>query len=183
IGARPAVFDPVVVVVPALAALGVQPAGKSGGRLAAAVEHLWRQSAEFLLTRSESPPAPPKDWRQEATLSCRCADCRELETFARNPAEREHRFRVRQDRRRHLHDAIGQHGLEMTHVTERQGSPQTLVCTKDRRGYRWRCEQYRQDIAALATLAGLREAGQEGVRRELARIAAARARYEKWVPE
>lgn len=41
----------------------------------------------------------------------------------------------------------------MTHVTERKGSPQTLVCTKDRRRYQRRCQQYIKDIDTLKALA------------------------------
>jgi len=43
----------------------------------------------------------------------------------------------------------------MTHATGRVGSPQTLVCTKDRRTFDRRMEQYRDEIAAMRTLVGL----------------------------
>jgi hypothetical protein len=62
---------------------------------------------------------------------------------------------MRQDRRRHLHRQIARHELDMTHVTERKGSPQTLVCTKTRRNYQRRCKEYRQEAVALAALAEL----------------------------
>jgi hypothetical protein len=103
-------------------------------------------------------PGEPTDWAQPANLECRCADCRELEAFARNPNERVHRFRVRQDRRQHLHGTIKRCGLDINHQTERIGSPQTLVCTKTRRTFDNRCKQYTDDIASLNTLAAL-EAG------------------------
>lgn len=85
-------------------------------------------------------------------LSCRCEDCRELQAFALNPDEQTHRFRVRKDRRQPLHRNIERHGLDMTHVTERKGSPQTLVCTKTRRTYERRCDQYQKDISSMSTL-------------------------------
>lgn len=95
--------------------------------------------------------------------------------------EQVHRFRVRQDRRQHLHGQIEKHRLDMTHVTERKGSPQTLVCTKDRRSYQWRCEQYRQDIAALTALAEL--GGRPGIpTASLQSIATARERAAAWSP-
>jgi hypothetical protein len=137
---------------------------------------LWTHSAEFLLKRSELPPEPPKDWRQQARLSCSCADCRELQAFVADPAEQVHRFRVRKDRRQHLHQQIERHGLDMTHATERRGSPQTLVCTKDRRSYQRRCEQYRQDIAAMAALTELGRSASEQCGSLLTRMAGARAR-------
>jgi hypothetical protein len=86
---------------------------------------------------------------------------------------------MRQDRRQHLHRQIARHELDMTHVTERKGSPQTLVCTKTRRNYQRRCKEYRQEAVALAALAELADLA-EGSPRELApycgRIAAARER-------
>src|ERR1700689_3118979 len=73
-------------------------------------------------------------------------------TFARDPAGRFHRFRVKKERRRHLHNTIDRYQLDMTHVTERVGSPQTLVCTKDRRTFDRRMKQYHDEIAAMRTL-------------------------------
>jgi hypothetical protein len=123
-----------------------------------AFSSLWQHAAGLLLARSEFPPTEPADWAQPANLECRCADCRELEAFARNPNERVHRFRVRQDRRQHLHGTIERYGLDMNHQTERIGSPQTLVCNKNRRTFDNRCKQYTDDIASLNTLAAM-EAG------------------------
>ncbi|MGH7947431.1 MAG: hypothetical protein ACREF9_20855, partial [Opitutaceae bacterium] len=182
IAARPAVFDPGTVVVPALRVLRAEDRQSGSAWPDAAETHLWEQSSDFLLRRSESPPEPPTDWRQDAAVSCRCADCRELQTFVLDPVERVHRFRVRQDRRQHLHQTIDRHGLEMTHVTERKGSPQTLVCTKDRRSYRRRCDQYKQDIDALAALADLAEKDGAGYAAWLRRINAARVRHGNWSP-
>ena len=56
----------------------------------------------------------------------------ELQQFLIDPQEQVHRFRVRKDHRQPLHPQIGRHGCDMSHVTERRGSPQTLVCTKNR---------------------------------------------------
>jgi hypothetical protein len=62
------------------------------------------------------------------------------------------RFRLRKDRRRHLHQQIQRHGLDMTHETERRGSPQTLVCTKTRRKYERQCAEHKADVTAMSTL-------------------------------
>ena len=146
LAADPTAFDPVTVLVPGLALIREWDE---------AVARLWEHSAAFLLRRSSRPPETPQDWRQDVKLSCSCAECRELRAFTLDPVEQTHRFRVRQDRRMHLELQIRSHPLDMTHVTDRKGSPQTLVCTKDRRTYKRKCEQYRQDIAALAALAEL----------------------------
>jgi hypothetical protein len=170
--ARPKVFDPVTTLAPALAEV------REGD---AAVQSLWGPAVEFLLRRSGQPPTAPRDWRQEVTVTCKCAECRELQAFALNPAEQVHRFRTRQERRDHLANQIVRDHLDMTHVTDRKGSPQTLVCTKDRRSYVRRCEEYGRDIAALGSLtesAGKLPERDAGV---LERIAVARARAKGWV--
>ena len=171
--ARPAVFDPVTVLVPAIES--IEPKDAASARL-------WEHCVEFLLKRSEFPPEAPKDWRQSVKLSCTCADCRELQKFALDPVEQTHRFRVRKDRRQHLHGMIDRNGLDMTHVTERVGSPQTLVCTKDRRSYKRRCDEYRKEIAALAELEKVATKSTVGIQPVLDRIAAARGRANTWTP-
>ncbi len=141
--AHPQVFDPGKVIVPALASLREHDS---------AFRALWKSAAQFLLARSENRIEPPRDWRQEASLSCQCPDCRELQRFAADADAQSHRFRIRQDRRRHLHEMIAKHDLDMTHATERQGSPQTLVCTKTRRHHLRRVRQHAEDRAALRAL-------------------------------
>lgn len=154
LAARPETFSPVTLVVPALERIYA-----GWGRKAAAsdssVVHLWTRSADFLLRRSKVPPEPPSDWCLDAELSCSCPDCRELQVFARDSAARIHRFRIKKERRQHLHNAIDKHHLDMTHLTERVGSPQTLVCTKDRRTFDRRMKQYGHEIAAMRTLVRL----------------------------
>ena len=171
--ARSNVFDPVTILVPAL---GLVPTWD------AAVVRLWEHSAAFLLQRSGQPPTAPTDWRQEVQFACACADCRELQSFARNPVDQTHRFRVKKERRQHLHQQIEAHSLDMTHVTDRNGSPQTLVCTKDRRSYQRRCDQYRKDIAALGHLAERAKKSSAGNPVMLKHLAAARTLAEKWSP-
>lgn len=105
-----------------------------------------------------------------------------MQAFVLDPVEQTHRFRVRQDRRNHLEQMIRQHGLEMKSVTDRSGSPQTLVCTKDRRGYQARCAEYLKNIAALAVLADLAGADTSKLGDGLSRIKAARGLAEKWSP-
>jgi hypothetical protein len=148
--ANVALFDPPLLIVPALVTLHE----RGGGSPSADPEfqRLWRHAADFLLKRSEQPPAAPTDWRQDVKLSCKCEDCRELQVFTLDPVAQVHRFRVRQDRRQHLHQRIEQHGLDMTHVTERKGSPQTLVCTKTRRTYQRQCEQHQADCVSMGKL-------------------------------
>ncbi len=153
ISARPETFVPDTMLVPALSLLEQQLSqhiGEDPARI-----KLWLHSAEFLLARSEFPPVEPSDWSQSVKLECNCEDCRELKAFAKDPVRREHLFRVRKERRQHLHQTIERHGLDMTQQTERSGSPQTLVCVKTRGTYQRRCEQYAQDIQSFKTLAAM----------------------------
>jgi len=154
VASRPETFKPVTLVVPALEQIYAER-GRKAVASDSSVLDLWTRSAEFLLRRSEAPPEPPSDWRLDTKLSCSCPDCRELQAFALDPAERVHRFRVKKERRQHLHNTIDKHRLDMTHVTERVGSPQTLVCTKDRRTFDRRMKQYRHEIAAMRALVAM----------------------------
>jgi hypothetical protein len=150
--AHPKIYAPDAVLVPALSRLHQQHGAKAAD---SAFGSLWQHAAEFLLARSEFPPQEPSDWAQPVKLNCRCADCRELEAFAKDPVQQVHRFRVRKDRRQHLHETIERYRLDMTHQTERIGSPQTLVCTKTRWTYEKRCQQYAQDIGHFKTLVAI----------------------------
>ena len=169
--AQPQVFDPGRVLVPALQSLCTAGDGGIAGH--AQRLRLWRHCCTFLLTRSEFPPPVPPDWTQPVALSCRCEDCLALQTFALDPRLREQRFRVRQDRREHLQRQIEQHGLDIHHVTERSGSPQTLVCRKTRESYRRQCRQHAEDVAAVRALQAL---GGVALAAECARLAAAAVR-------
>jgi hypothetical protein len=151
IAARPKIFRPVTLVVPALEQI-YATWGTKAAAADSSIGHLWTNSARFLLQRSEFPPEPPADWRLDVKLSCSCPDCRELQAFSLDPLERIHRFRVKKERRQHLHNMIDRHRLDMTHFTERVGSPQTLVCTKDRRSFDRRMKEYQNEIGAMRSL-------------------------------
>ena len=163
-------FDARTTIVPALRALRERGVAVMGDKEA---ERLWSCAAETLLALAGEPPAAPTDWRQDVRIGCKCEDCRELQRFARDPKAQVHRFRVRNDRRRHLHGQIARHGLDMTHVTERKGSPQTLVCTKTRRSYERKCAAYRENIVALGVLADLAGRPPKALAGQVERIAAA----------
>ncbi len=165
--AQPQVFDPGRVLVPALQTLCA--ADEHGGiDRNAQRSRLWCHCCTFLLARSEFAPPAPGDWSQPAALACRCEDCQALQAFALDPRLREQRFRVRQDRREHLQRQITQHNLDMHHVTDRSGSPQTLVCRKTRASYRRQCRQHAEDIAAMRALQALAVAASDADRVRLA---------------
>ncbi len=94
----------------------------------------------------------PTDYRRDANLSCTCADCADLRAFLQDPREKSHRFRVRQDRRLHLENALRGGRIDATCVTDRTGSPQSLVFTKTTASYEASVSKLRADRDALATL-------------------------------
>jgi len=118
----------------------------------AAVAQLLEHCFEQLRAATAKPIEPPKDWTREADLDCDCEHCRALGQFLRDPAARVGRFPLRKDRRQHLHQQIDRHGCDCTHETERKGSPQTLVCTKNQGSYERRLKQYDVDQKLLAEL-------------------------------
>lgn len=175
--ARPALFVPDSLIVPALIILA-----RKGGPLAPepGLPALWQHATEFLLQRGEIPPAPPVDWAQTVKVGCDCAECRQLAAFAASPVDQVSRFRAREDRRRHVEAQIQQLGLDMTCLTEKTGSPRTLVCTKNRRSYLARCEQYKKDILRLRELAGMSDDLPPACAPLLARTQAALDRAKTW---
>lgn len=50
--------------------------------------------------------------------------------------------------------------LDMSHVTERRGSPFTLVCTKNRASYRRRLTEYEKDVSWMRSLIRSAPAGE-----------------------
>jgi hypothetical protein len=74
------------------------------------------------------------------------------------------RFALRKERRQHLHCQIEAHRCDCTHVTERKGSPQTLVCTKSQASYERRLRQYQLDLQLLAELESLEGIAKPGRR-------------------
>src|SRR5262249_9226657 len=152
--ADPVKYAPDKVLVPALSYMRQRRDGETAD---AAFFSLWKYAAEFLLLRSECPPREPADWAQPLKLDCRCPDCRQLQSFAEDATQKVYRFRVRKDRRQHLHRTIESYQMDMTHQTEHKGSPQTLVCTKTRRSYQKRLRQYAEDIGHFKALIAVAE--------------------------
>ena len=98
IASRPECFSPVTLVAPAIERIWAGPRQRAAA-VKSSLQYLWTSAAELLLRRSEAPPTPPADWRLDVELSCSCPDCQELHSFARDPAERVHRFRIKKERR------------------------------------------------------------------------------------
>ncbi len=122
---------------------------------------LWRRAADFLLERSSSVPVEPKDWTIAADISCDCDLCDRLRAFCEDPVAQVEHFKVRTDLRWHLHQVIDQARLDMDHETLRQGSPHTLVCTKNRASHLRRLQEYAEDLRTMRKLLLSMPAGEE----------------------
>ncbi|MXX07497.1 MAG: 2OG-Fe(II) oxygenase [Gammaproteobacteria bacterium] len=147
--ARPGKATPERAVPASLKSLAEREERISGS---AAYRSLWRTAVDALLKRSARHPEAPQDWVIPANLGCDCKHCRQLAAFCADPDARVGRFPLRKDLRQHLHGQIDGHRLDMSHVTERRGSPFTLVCTKNRASYERRLEEYAEDVEWMRTL-------------------------------
>lgn len=144
------------VLIPAVQQLHQQLDRKSPGR--ESYRRLLTHCLDGLQALTKTPVPVPTDWAQNIKIKCTCDDCAELQHFLRDPQEQVHRFRVRKDRRQHLHQQINAHGCDVDHVTDRRGSPQTLVCTKNRASYERKQQQFETDTRLLAELRVIAEA-------------------------
>ena len=131
----------------------LSPSGKADK----AIAHWLSACRRELKRRTARAPQAPADWRRDAELSCKCADCRVLGRFLADPDERECRMPLNKDRRRHLHGIIEADRCDVTHVTERKGRPFTLVCTKTTVSYERDCKTFELDKRNLARVVGIEE--------------------------
>jgi hypothetical protein len=147
--ARPEKYPLLSVLVPALCTL--QPwLKKELAHPCAGLAHLVAACREQLEALTAQVPEAPTDYRREAPISCKCADCNELKKFLTDPKERVHRFRAIQSRRQHLEEQIRHKSCDLDCKTERTGSPHTLVCTKNDASYRARLKTYHENQERLA---------------------------------
>jgi len=117
-----------------------------------AISHWLAACRQALQTRTARAPRKPADYRRAHELSCNCVDCCELSLFLANPKQRENRFRLNKERRRHLHQIIDSYRCDLTHVTERRGRPFTLVCTKTTASYQRASKLLERDLINLSRI-------------------------------
>lgn len=63
-------------------------------------------------------------------VHCNCSDCERLNEFLVDRSREVGHFSVNKQRRAHLHQGLDSAHVDCTHITERRGSPRTLVVTK-----------------------------------------------------
>lgn len=158
--ARPKHYKLRTVLVPAVQSLHTALDADSPAR--SRFDQLLHHCLAELRTLTATPIEPPANWTRDAKVDCECAECKELSEFLRSPTEQVRRFPRRKELRQHLHAQIDRHKLDLTHVTERKGSPQTLICTKNQATYKRRLAQFQLDTQLLQDLEDL--AGSEATR-------------------
>jgi hypothetical protein len=70
------------------------------------------------------------DWKITQHSSCACMDCHQLNIFLASKTQRQLTWPLAKQRRQHMHNKIDGLRLPVTHITQRDGSPQKLVLTK-----------------------------------------------------
>ena len=98
--------------------------------------------------------ATPSTWAMPYAATCACTDCQKLGKFVKDPAARVEHFKVNKSRRFHLHRIIESLGAggDLNHVTERVGSPQTLVITKTHKSVEQKRKKHANSLAMLNRL-------------------------------
>ncbi len=120
-----------------------------------AISHWLGACRHELEKRTAQAPQKPTDYRRADKLSCTCRDCGALSAFLANPDQKQGRFPLAKKRRQHLHQIIDGNRCDLTHVTERRGSPFTLVCTKTTASYEAACKIHERDLQNLSRIIAL----------------------------
>lgn len=102
--------------------------------------------------RTAIEPQFPTDFRRPATLTCKCANCKLVNTFLADPSSPAYRLRARQQIRVHVANEIRNTECDLTTTTDRKGSPQTLVCTKITASFERSLKTFQEDLKHLAML-------------------------------
>ncbi|MEA3412903.1 MAG: 2OG-Fe(II) oxygenase [Pseudomonadota bacterium] len=120
-----------------------------------AISHWLGACRKELENRTVLAPQKPTDYRRADELSCGCGDCAALSAFLANPDQKQGRFPLAKKRRQHLHQIIDGNHCDLTHVTERRGSPFTLVCTKTTASYEAACKTHERNLKNLSRIIAL----------------------------
>jgi hypothetical protein len=116
------------------------------------LEQLRQHCIACLESLTSKAPSEPTHWAQKINIGCDCEDCERLQIFLHDKHEKVCRFKVRKDRRKHLHRQIEAHKCDLDHATDRSGSPQTLVCEKNRASFKAGAKAYRANLEILREL-------------------------------
>ncbi len=146
--AWPKTYELDAVLVPAVRTLIGAKTQKAG----IAFERLRAACVTHLRDRAALPLEPPRDWTRDSELSCHCTHCVALSRFLADPQRETWTLKAAAPIRGHVEDSIKKARCDVSHTTERRGSPHGLVCTKTQASYARRVKQRKQDLADLELL-------------------------------
>jgi hypothetical protein len=146
--AWPKTYDVDAILIPALLRLHEQAARRN----VPAVRRLRSVCVEHLRARIAQPLEPPRDWTRASTLTCRWPRCTLLSLFLADPSQETWTFKAAEPDRQHVEGSIRANSCDLDVITERQGRPYSLVCTKNQASYDRRVKQRTADLEALARL-------------------------------
>lgn len=148
--AWPQTYTPDAVLVPAALAF----AKRAESVAWPAIGRLREAALDHLRSRIALPLEAPRDWSRTNPLKCTCDDCRALGAFLIDPHQQQWRLRAAQNRRTHVEQSVRNAPCDLDLVTERRGSPHTLVAIKNQASYERRRKQRRQDLEHITALGG-----------------------------
>lgn len=146
--ASPNTFGMDAILVPAV--LGLTERAQT--RDVAFVRRLRIACLSHLRARIAEPLAPPVDFARPCAVACRCDHCAELGRFLADAVRGEWVFKAAEQHRRHVEASIRQGGCDLDLTTRRQGSPYSLIGTKNQASYERRVVQRKNDLADVARL-------------------------------
>jgi hypothetical protein len=146
--AWPETYEPDAVLIPTVLGL----IGTIAPQALVVIQRLRIAALEHLRARIAAPLEPPRDWVRASKIACSCAHCRELSIFLRDPNQKQWTFKAPEAGRRHVEESIRRSGCDLDLMTNRQGRPYSLVCTKNQASYERRARQRQEDLAHLARL-------------------------------
>ncbi|MDQ0393162.1 2OG-Fe(II) oxygenase [Labrys monachus] len=121
----------------------------------AAMMRLRTACALHLGARIAEPLAPPADWRRPSAVKCSCERCSLFRRFLADPRLQTWSYKAVQADRSHVESTIREGRYDVDVTTLRQGSPHTLVCTKNQASYERRVLQRKKDLVDLAQIESL----------------------------
>ena len=107
---------------------------------------------DHLARRIAQPLVPPVDFARESRVDCSCAYCRDLAAFLADPLRSVWVLKAAQQHRSHVEYSIRRDHCDVSHETERRGSPHALVCTKNQASFERRVVQRQKDLEDQARL-------------------------------
>ncbi len=122
---------------------------------AAGFPSLYQHSHQQLKQAIATGTRASDDWSLTVNNPCNCDDCTTMGRFLSAKTQQRVALPLGKDRRKHLHRQIGYLDIPVSHVTQRSGSPFSLVLTKSPTIFRSAAKQMKLRKAQWKELQGL----------------------------